>query len=392
MALAQYTDTFWFPDGRPAAGVRIVVFPQESSVPATLWTDSAGTVPQPNPFHTDDVGGVTFWAETGDYWVHLSAETFPVTIGMSQEQADLSTGIASGGELNINGSDPGSLDIGPVDGYVIDFHSNLPDEPVSVRVKTPARTVALDAAALTRTVTWWLLDSAGNVVQQASKPSASQRRTHLVLGATAQEAGTIFVDQSLPVILHHHPQQTADLMDALGPFVIEGNHITPIAATLGISQSGGSMFARAFNHFAGPVLTNDPHTSTTFAQSPAQYRYITSTGTAFGPTRTTLDVANYDNAGVVTPVGGGANSSTIQRLWLFASNTAAAQLAFQYGQTVHSSLAAAIDAIGQTGYVVNPLILGTGALIAYCVVTRTATDLSDTTQCRIIMANRFATP
>ena len=131
---------------------------------------------------------------------------------------------------------------------------------------------------------------------------------------------------------------------------------------------------------------------TTPAESPAQFRYITATGTTFGALRTTVDVANFDNAGVITPIGGGADTSSIHRLWLFGTGTATAQLAFQYGQTTHSSLSAAVNAIGQSGYVVNPLIVGNGALLAYVVATRTATNLSTRLQAVIVAAGKFAAP
>lgn len=392
MALAQYTDTFWFPNGTPAANIAAGVFPKNSSIPATLYTDATGTTTMPNPTPTSGTGVLSFWAETGEYWVHLDTETFAVTVGMSQEQADLSTGMASGGELNVNASNPSSLDIGPVDGYVVDYLAGTQAEPVITRIKAAAQTVAMDAGALARSNTWWLMDTSGAVIQQAAKPTNAQRRTHLVLGFTAQFGGSIVIDQSLPVILPQAANQLADLMDALGPFVVTGNQITPNGANRQINQSAGTLFTRATNHRVGPSLTNDPHVSATAAQTPAQYRYATATTTLFGAPVSTVDVGNYDNGGVVTPVGGGAGSSTIQRVWLFGANAAADQLAIQYGQTVYSSLANAIDAMGQSGHVVNPLILGNGALVAHIVVTRTATNLSDPSQCRIFTAGKFTTP
>lgn len=392
MALARYTDTFWFPNGVLAANVQAVVFPRTSPTPALLWTDSAGTIPLANPTQTSASGVLTFWAESGDYWVHLDSETFPITVGMSQEQADLGTGTASGGELNVNGSNPAAVDIGPTDGYVVDYLAGNQSEPVIVRVKTAAQTVPLDAGGLARTVTWWLINSSGTVIQQATKPTNTQRRTHLVLGVTAQEGGVIFVDQSLPVILPHPSNQIADLMDALGPFSTTGNRITPNGANLKINQSAGTLFARSFNYFAGPVLTNDPHVNPTQAQSPAQFRYITQSALVFSSLVSDIDVANYDNGGVVTAIGGSVNNATIHRVWLFATNSATAQLAIQYGQTIYSSLASATAAIGSGAYIVNPLFVGEGALIAYIAAIRTATDLSNPAQATIITAGKFATP
>lgn len=397
MPIRQFTRQFWFPSGVLAANLPARIFPLNSNAVATLYTDGTGTVQLTNPVTTDVNGTVTFWAEEGEYWIHIDDEVFRFSVGSPDADlfevsaSTMDTGIISGGDISVNGLNPAAIDISALTGYVVDEITD-PDSPAVTRVRTAAMTVALDAPALARTVTWWLMTSAGVVVQQASKPTNTQRRTHLVLGTTAQAAGVIFVDQSLPVIPVQPMNQLADLMDALGPFSIEGNLITPNGANLQINQSAGRLFARAFNHFAGPTLTRDPHVNTTFAQTPAQYRYITATGTTFGPLVSTVDVANYDNGGVITPVGGGATSSTIQRVWLFATNTAAAQLSIQYGNTVYASLAAAIDAIGQSGHVVNPLFMSNGALVAHIVVTRTATNLSDTAQARIFQAGKFTTP
>jgi hypothetical protein len=392
VALARYSDQFWFPTGALAANIQARVFPEGSSAFASLFTDATGTTPLANPTATNGTGTLTFWAESGNYWVHLDTESFLINVGMSEEQADLSTGIASGGELSVNAGNPAAIDIAAVDGYIVDYLAGTQAQPVITRVKTADQTVALDAAALLRTVTWWVMDSAGAVIQQANKPTNSQRRTHLVLGVTAQDAGVIFVDQTLPVILPQPANQLADLMDSLSAFSISGNIITANGTNLMIDQSSGQMFARAFSHFISGVLTDNPHIVMVPAQSPAQFRYITATGTVFGPLINTVDVANFDNGGVITPIGGGANTSSIHRLWLFGTGVASTQLAFQYGQATYSSLSAAVNAIGQGGHVVNPLIVGNGALIAWIVATRTATDLSDPAQAVIVSAGKFAAP
>lgn len=397
MPIRQFTRQFWFPSGVLAANLPARVFPLDSNALAILYTDGTGTVQLPNPLTTDVNGTVSFWAEEGEYWIHIDAEVFRYSVGSPDADlfevsaGSMSTGVLSGGELSANVGNPAALDIAPLTGYIVDEVTD-PDSPALTRVRTVALTVAMDAPSLARTATWWLMDAAGVVTQQGTRPTNTQRRTHLTLGVTAQEAGVIFVDQSLPVIVAQPMNQLADLMDALGGFSIAGNLITPNGVNLMINQSAGTMFSRAFNHFAGPVLTRDPHVSTTQAQAPAQFRYVTSTSAMFGPLVNTVDVANFDNAGVITPVGGGAGASTVHRVWLFATNAAVNQLAIQYGQTTYASLTAAVDSIGQSGYVVNPLMQPSGALLAHIVVTRTATNLSDIAQCRIFQAGKFASP
>lgn len=398
MALAQFTRQFWFPSGVLAANIPARIFPLNSNALATLYTDGTGTVQLANPVTTDVNGVVAFWAEEGEYWIHIDAETFRFSVGSPDvdlfevNAGSMSTGIVAGGDISVNGSNPAAIDINPLLGYVVDEVTD-PRNPVVTRVNTNAvTTVAMDAGALARTVTFWLMTSAGAVIQQGTTPTNEQRRTHIVIGVTAQVAGSIFYDQSLPVITAQPMNQLADLMDALGPFSVTGNQITPNAGTLTMNHGAGTIFARAFNHYMGPVATRNPHLHATLAQAPAQFKYLTATAVTFGPLRSTVDVANYDSGGVITPVGGGAGSSTIHRLWLSASNTAADQLTMQYGQAVYASLSSALDAIGQSGHVPNPLLFQNAALLAHIVVTRTAVNLSDTAQARILVAGKFDTP
>lgn len=397
MAIYQYSRQFWFPSGVLSANVPARVFPLNSNALASLYTDATGTIPLANPLTTDINGTVSFFAQEGEYWIHIDSEAFRVSVGSPDvdlfevNATSMSTGVLAGGDISVNGLNPAAIDISPLIGYVVDSATD-PRNPSVIRVETGALTVPLDAGGLARTGTWWLMTQAGAVIQQATMPTNIQRRTHLVLGATAQAGGVIYYDQSLPVILAQPMNQLADLLDALGPFSITGNRVTANGANLSLNQSAGTLFARSVNHYAGPVLTRNPHVHTTLAQAPCQFRYLTATGTVAGPLVSVIDVANYDNGGVITPVGGGAGTSTIHRLWLFPANTAQDQVAIQYGQITHSSLTAAVDAIGQSGHVPNPLFPGFGALLAFIVVTRTATNLSDPAQARILMAGKFDTP
>jgi hypothetical protein len=78
-------------------------------------------------------------------------------------------------------------------------------------------------------------------------------------------------------------------------------------------------------------------------------------------------------------------------VYLFANNTANEQIAIQYGQTVHTSLSAAVDAVGAGTFVENPL-MNAAAMLGYICVTRSATDLSNLTQAVFVTAAKFAAP
>lgn len=391
MSLQRYSKRFWFPNGSPAVNIEARVFFEDSAAFVPLFTDATGAVPMANPTVTDGFGVLTFWAESGDYWAHLDTEAFPIPIGMTQEQADLSTGVASGGKITVNAGNPLAVDITALDGYIVDYLADTQAQPSIVRIKAPAQTVALDAAALTRTATWFLMDAAGTIIQQAFPADNIQRRTHISIGAAAQDGVQIFRTLSDSSILAQPVNQLADLMDGLGLFLIRPMLVTP-NANLTFNTAATTVFARSLNRYSGALLTNNPHNVMAPAAAPAQFRYITRSSTTFGPLRTTVDVANYDVGGVITPIGGGTNTASVHRLWVAGTGNAADQFAFQYGQNTYASLSAAVNAIGQTNFVVNPVLQGATALAAWIVAIRTATNLSDPSQAAIIPAGKFAAP
>jgi len=85
VALAEYDDVYWFPDGTLARNIPARVFPEHSNEFATLYTDATGDTELPNPLNTDNDGRLTFWAEAGIYWIHIDSESIRVGVGTSEE-------------------------------------------------------------------------------------------------------------------------------------------------------------------------------------------------------------------------------------------------------------------------------------------------------------------
>lgn len=303
----------------------------------------------------------------------------------------LGSGVISGGDLSPN-VDPTKLDISAMTGYIVDYNSSAPITPTNpslIRVSIPNQVALVLTGPPAQTTTWWLVNSAGTVLQQAARPTPVQRRTNIVLGATAQSGGIIFIDQTLPVILSQLPNQLVDLIDGLGPFSTSGNVVFANGVNLTVNKTVGNLFVRAFSQI--PTYQN-PHNATLPAQSPVTYRRATATA-VLNPLETLIDVANYDpgGLGVVTPVGGGVNTSTNFRIWGFGTNLTADNIAIQYGQNTYSSLANAVAGIGSGLYIANPLFVD-GTLLGWLSVIRSATDLSSVTEAVFTKAPKFSTP
>jgi hypothetical protein len=302
----------------------------------------------------------------------------------------LSTNVVSGGEITVN-ADPTKIDIAPLGGWIVDYNSTTtpigPTNPDLTYISYPGTTAV---TPLFVPLTFYLLDSTGTLFQQATRPTSAQRRQNLLVGLTVTEAGVVTVHQTIPVVPSQVNNQLVDLMNSLGPFIISGNMISPNGVSLTFAKTAGPMFARAFSQVPNYLAPNELTLPT---QVPTNFRRMTAAPGFTSGVVNTIDVANYDpnGSGVVTPVGGGANTSTNFRVWAVANNLTNDQIFVQYGQRTYASLTTAKAAIGSGLYIPNPITVG-AALVGWITATKTATNLSDPTQAIFTQAGKFPAP
>lgn len=302
----------------------------------------------------------------------------------------VSTGVASGGVISIN-ANPALADITAATGWVLNYNSQAAPggaNPQLTMVTYPGATGV--APLVGPVVTFWLVDSTGALVQQSTRPTRTQARTHLILGATAIMGGVIFDVMRTAMPMGQVGNQLVDLITSLGAFVSESAGIvTPNGVNKMINVTGGPIFA--FDSGL-PGTYQSPHISNLTAQTPANFHYATAT-TNLAPLVNLVDVANFDpgGAGAVVAVGGGANTSTLHRVFGTSRPNVNDQIAIQYGQVAYSSLAAAAAARGSEAFITNPNLAGI-PFLGWIAATRTAVDLSSNTQALFFRAPRFSFP
>lgn len=312
--------------------------------------------------------------------ITLNSTTY-ATMNIGKELTMLqSTGILSGGVISVNSGNTTLFDIAAGEGYIV--NSSTFSNPSKAKITWNAFSGQTVTNLATQDVTYLLIDSAGSIIQQSTFPTPVQRRASIFLGRLnhSNRSNISFAD-TFPDILQSPMSHFFDLVDAMAPFVYEGNLITANGANLNLDKSSGKMFNASFNYASN---NQSPNNVTNAARTAFSFRYATQTAQA-GSTTIAIDPTNYDVGGTVTAVGGTTARTTVQRIYLFPSNN----ITVQYGQAFYANLSTALQDYQQEAFIENPTVRGIGVLIAYVFVQRGCTDLTNTTCSKIIIAPKF---
>lgn len=346
----------------------------------TTVTNGAGTITLGTAQDIATTSSPTFANETITGDISLTNAAFDsIEVGNSLTQLE-STGVYSGAVMSVNGGDNTKFDIAAGLGYIVDY--STPSAPTINQVTIGPFTAQTVTNLASTDFTWVLIDSAGAIVQQAAVPTASQRRTHINLGRLNHSNRTsISFANTLPDFEFSPVSQIGDLMQSLGPFNVGGNIITANGANLSMNKSTGSIFQQSFNYSTVP---NSPHIVDTAGLVALTFAYQNQTGGAGGNV-TVLDPTTYDVGGVTTAVPNPIQTATVQRVYLFGSNT----LRVQRGQAIYSNLSDAIQGFPTEDFVVSPLIENFAVLVAYVAMEKSCLSLQDLACSKIIPAGKF---
>jgi hypothetical protein len=229
--------------------------------------------------------------------------------------------------------------------------------------------------------TYILINSGSTLVQQTTFPIPQQRRENIFIGKVVHPNRSTITSINQTVDFDVSPM--AAIRDLWTPLKLinQGIIVSANGANLSINTSAGTLWGNGIGW-----ITNqqNPDSVSISGTTPTTFQYRTQTGGTFANT-TTIDVSHYDVGGVVTSVGGGPNSSTNQRVYLFPTGL----VRIQYGQQVYGNLAAAVAGSQTEQFVEYGNNRDNGILIGILSVNKNATDLSDTGRAVFNFVSKF---
>lgn len=188
--------------------------------------------------------------------------------------------------------------------------------------------------------TYILINSGSTLYQQTTFPTPQQRRENILLGKVVHPNRSTITSINQTVDFDVSPMSAIrDLWTPL-KLINQGVVVSANGVNMSINSSAGTLWG---NGIGWTTNQQNPDSISMSGQSPVTFQYRTQLGVLTGGTvatgnTTTINPAYYDLNGVVTAVGGGSNSSTNQRIYMFPTGL----IRIQLGQQVYGSLSAAV--------------------------------------------------
>jgi len=289
-----------------------------------------------------------------------------------------STGVFEFSGLSITAPSATTFNVSPVKAWIVDNTTN-PVNPNVLFVNYSGGTNILATNVTTATETYILLTSAATITQQTTFPTAQQRRENIYLGKFGHGTRQYLINAFSEPDYVMSP--ISQLRDMFVPIRLINNGVIPSPnnANLTFNTSSGILYGLGINYINNVL---NPNTLSVSGQSPTTFQYRTQTG-GTATNRTTIDPENWDNNGVVTPIGG--TKATNQRIYLLQNG----QIRVQYGQREYSNIANAIAAVQSEPFITFPNFVDNGILIGVLSVLSSANVLNDTSKAQFFIVSKF---
>lgn len=289
---------------------------------------------------------------------------------------------ADTGVLTFNGMTTATtttINIGAATGYIVDNETN-PASPFATSVNYTGQTGVTVTTRLTGTESFVMLTTGNTITFQNTFPTSAERKAKIWLGKVSHPNSNITLVVNEPDYITSPMGLVRDFYQKIN-YINDGVYPYANGANLNINITGGRVGGNGINFVNSRTNPNELTVLPGVAQS-VIYRTQTG-GTTTGVT--VIAPGFYDNAGVITAVGGGANSSTLQYVFLIPGQG----YIIQYGQNVYNSLTDAITAVGREAFNLYPNLVNNSILIGVIALNKAATNLNNTSQAQFFKADKF---
>lgn len=339
---------------------------------------------------TNEIGYVLQTGSTnGKIYVNINNEDSNLSL-TDKERNILEGNVISSGVYEYTGMTIGTgatINVSIARGWIVrntyEF-ATLPD--VTSVYYTGGTNIPLTNLA-TADATFILINTASTLVQQTTFPTPQQRRENIFLGKVVHPSRNSITSVNQTVDFDVSPM--AALRDLWTPLKLinQGIIVSPHSTNLEINTSAGVLWG---NGIGWTTNQQNPDSVSISGTSPTTFQYRTQLGPLTGGSVTTGNTTTiapgfYDNNGVVTAVGGGTNSSTNQRVFLFPTGLVRIQL----GQKVYGTLAEAVAGSQTEQFTEYSLNRENGILIGIISVNKNATNLSLAAQAVFNLVSKF---
>jgi hypothetical protein len=321
---------------------------------------------------------------TGKVYVNINNENIQLSLTDLQrnvlEGNVISTGVFAFSGLSLVSASGTTFNIAPVQAWFVENTSNYLKPTVQYITYSGESNVPATYVN-TATQTYVLLTSVGTILQQTTFPTPQQRRENIYLGKLGHANKTFLINAFNEPDFDVSP--LSQVRDMFTPIRLINGGIYPSANgnNLSFNTSAGVLYGLGIGWVTNPL---NPDSLSVSGTSPCTFQYRTQTGGTASNT-TLIDPTLYDNNGVLTPVGGGFNSSTNQRIYLVQNGT----FRLQYGQQVYGSLADAIAGAQSEPFTTFSNFRDNAILIGILSVNKSATNLTGSTQARFLLTSKF---
>ena len=288
------------------------------------------------------------------------------------------TGLYDGGELNIVG---GGLNIEIIAGagVIVDSYTDPLDIPSRVNISWATQNEPITSPAVAGQIAWYTMANAGTqgvldnsnlglLIERSVRPTPAQERDEIFIGIALYN-GDEWKEISSPTVVNSTAHSFNEYIKSIGQLThMDSGGDIHEAALFTLDQDEGVIWELNRNWH---VNRKDPSRESFVARPNFQWRYTNRDFSTVSALTGTVDPANYDDAGTVVPVGGGANTCTIQRLYLDPADN----FWVLYGQTTHDNFFEALADIGHDNTITEvPFILDKALFLGYIVTERVQSD------------------